>query len=124
MKLFRTAFIEGAYNFQATSFDSSGKVDIVRLEDTEIVLQTQSRSDSFLVTSDIYYPGWEATIDGQSAPLYRTDYVLRGISLPAGSHEVRFEYHPQPFYTGMTVTFLSLLILILWVFRPFPKNNS
>jgi Bacterial membrane protein YfhO len=120
----KTALLEGSYAFQAPSFDPSGKVDIVRLEDTEIVLQTQSLSDSFLVTSDIYYPGWEATIDGQPAPLYRTDYVLRGISLPAGSHEVRFEYHPQPFYTGMTITLLSLLILVLWVFWPFPRNNT
>jgi uncharacterized membrane protein YfhO len=44
--------------------------------------------------------------------------------LPAGSHEVRFEYHPQPFYTGMTITLLSLLILVLWVFWPFPRSNT
>jgi len=118
----KTALVEDSYAFQATSFDPSGKVDIVQLEDTEIVLKTQSASDSFLVTSDIYFPGWEATIDGQPTRLYRTDYILRGISLPAGSHEVRFEYHPKPFYAGVTVTFLSLLILILWVFRPFPRK--
>ncbi len=120
----RTAMIEDSEVFQATAFDPSGKVEIVHLEDTEIVLQTQSLSDSFLVTSDIYYPGWEATLDGEPVPLVRTDYVLRGVALPAGSHEVRFEYHPKSFYTGMTVTVLSLLILILWTFRPFPKFND
>lgn len=120
----KTALIEEAYSFQATSFDPSGKVDVVRLEDTEIVLKTQSASDSFLVTSDIYYPGWEATIDGQPTPLYRTDYVLRGISLPKGSHEVRFKFHSQPFYTGITVTLLSLLILALSVFRTSPRKNT
>jgi len=120
----KSALIEESHPFKATSFDPSGKVDIVRLEDTEIVLQTESPPESFLVTSDIYYPGWQATIDGQPTPLYRTDYVLRGISLPAGSHKVRFEYHPQPFYTGMTVTILSLLTLILWVFCPLPRNRA
>ena len=120
----KTALIEESQAFQTTSLDSSGKVSIVQMEDTEIVLQTQSVSDSFLVTSDIYYPGWEATIDGQPTALYRTDYVLRGIALPAGSHEVRFEYHPQPFYTGTTITILSLLVLILWVFGPFPRNKA
>jgi Bacterial membrane protein YfhO len=118
----KTALVEDSYAFQATSFDPTGKVDIVQLEDTEIILKTQSTSDSFLVTSDIYFPGWEATIDGQPTRLYRTDYILRGISLPAGSHEVRFEYHPKPFYAGVTVTVLSLLILILWVFRPFSRK--
>jgi len=120
----KTALIEEPYVFQATSFDPSGQVDIVRLEDTEIVLQTSSKSDAFLVTSDIYYPGWEATIDGKPTSLYRTDYVLRGIVLPAGSHEVRFEYRPQSFYIGITVTILSLLILILWVFSSFPRSKA
>jgi len=120
----KTALIEEPYTFQATSFDPSGKVDIIQLEDTEIVLQTQSKSDSFLVTSDIYYPGWRATIDGQPARIYRADYVLRGVSLPAGSHQVRFEFHPKPFYIGVTVTILSFVVLIFLIFRPFRRINS
>jgi uncharacterized membrane protein YfhO len=87
-------------------------------------VQTQSASDSFLVTSDIYYPGWEATIDGHPAALYRTDYALRGIALPAGSHEVRFEYRSLPFYTGMAITILSLLVLILWFFCSFSRGKA
>lgn len=120
----KTALIEGSYAFQSTSFDTSGKADIVQLEDTEIVIQTQSGSDSFLVASDIYYPGWEATVDGQPSLLYRTDYVLRGLPLPAGSHEVRFEFHPKPFYTGMTITLLTALILFLSVFWQFRKSEN
>ena len=119
-----TALIEEPNAFQATSFDASGKVDIVKLEDTEIVMQTQSSSDSFLVASDIYYPGWEVTVDGQPSPLYRTDYVLRGLPLPAGSHEVRFEFHPKPFYTGMTITLLTALVLFLSVFRHFRRSKN
>ena len=120
----KIALVEEPFTFGSGSLDPSGKVDIVRLEDTEILLRTQSLSDSFLVTSDIYYPGWEATLDGQSVPIYRTDYVLRGVSLPAGSHEVRFEYHPKPFYAGLIVTFSTLIILILWVFCPFPRRKA
>ena len=114
----KTALIEESDAFQAAAYDPSGKVDIVRLEDTEMVLQTRSQSESFLVTSDIYYPGWEATVDGEPVQLVRTDYVLRGIPLPAGSHEVRFEYHPRSFYTGMTITLFSFIILILWALYP------
>lgn len=118
----KTALIEESYNFHATSFDASGKAVIVQLKDTEIVIQTQSSSDSFLVTSDIYYPGWEATVDGQPSPIYRTDYVLRGLPLPAGSHEVRFVFHPKPFYIGRTITLLTALVLFLSVFRQFRSS--
>jgi hypothetical protein len=120
----KTALVEESDAFQATSFDASGKVDIVQLENTEIVMRTQSTSDSFLVTSDIYYPGWEVTVDGQPSTLYRTNYVLRGLPLPAGSHEVRFEFHPQPFYTGMAITFLSALVLFLGAFRQFRRSKN
>ena len=120
----KTALIEEPYTFQATSFDPTGKVDIIQLEDTEIVFQTQSKSDSFLVTSDIYYPGWRATIDGQPTRIYRADYVLRGVSLPAGSHQVRFEFHPESFYIGVTVTILSFLVLIFLISRTFRRVNS
>ena len=119
-----TALVEGPFAFKTAAFDPSGKVDVVRVKDTEIVLQTQSKSDAFLVASDIYYPGWKATIDGLSVPVHRTDYVLRGISLPAGSHEVRFEYRPQPFYVGLILTLFSLIALIFWVFFPFSRSKS
>jgi uncharacterized membrane protein YfhO len=61
-----------------------------------------------------------ATIDGQPTRIYRTDYVLRGISLSAGSHQVRFEFHPKPFYIGITVTILSFLVLIFFDFTDLP----
>ncbi len=120
----KTALIEEPYALKNASSDPSGRVDIVQLEDTEIVLQTQSMADSFLITSDIYYPGWQATLDGRPVPVYRANYTLRGISLPAGSHEVRFQYRPQSFYIGMTVSIFSLLVLFFWFFRRFSTRNT
>ena len=96
--------MEEGPEFQVAGYDSSGKVDIIELEDTEMIVRTRSNSESFLVTSDIFFPGWQALIDGKLTPLKQVDYILRGVALPAGSHEVRFQYHPTPFYAGLIAT--------------------
>ena len=44
--------------------------------------------------ADTWFPGWKATVDGRSAPIVRTDQLLRGVVLPAGAHTVEFTYVP------------------------------
>ena len=75
-------------------------------------VRVTTKSTVFLVTSDAYYPGWRATIDGAPAQLYRADYALRGVPVSAGTHLVRFEFQPRSFYYGVIVTAISLLGLI------------
>ena len=71
-------------------------------------------SDRIAVFSEIYYPhGWKAFIDGKPADHFRTDYVLRGMVLPAGKHTVTFEFVPQSYKTGNRVSLASSLILVL-----------
>jgi uncharacterized membrane protein YfhO len=63
-----------------------------------------------LVASEIHYPGWEATVDGQRADLYAADYLLRGLVLPAGAHRVEMRYTASAARTG---AFISLACLLL-----------
>ena len=49
---------------------------------------------SLLVLTDVHYPGWKATVDGEPAQIERVDYLLRGVRVPAGSHRVEFSYEP------------------------------
>ena len=74
-------------------------------------VQTSSSSPSFLVTSDVYYPGWRASLDGAPVQLFRADYALRGVQVPAGRHVVKFEFVPRTFYYGAALSALSLLVL-------------
>jgi uncharacterized membrane protein YfhO len=86
-------------------------------------VQTSSSSDAFLVTSDTWYPGWQATIDGAPASIFRANYALRGVRVPAGRHLVRFEYRPKMFYLGTATSVISLLALIGILAIPFVKSR-
>ena len=107
-----TALIEEPLDFKVPSFDASGHVEITQLNDTQIEVKSDSNSESFLVMSDIYYPGWQVSIDDQPAHLYQTNYVLRGVRLPAGSHTVVFEFKPQSFIYGLWISLSSLLVVV------------
>ena len=84
---------------------------VAALTDTTMEVRTFAGSESFLVTSDTWYPGWQATVDGAPASIFRANYALRGIRVPAGRHLVKFEYQPKMFYAGAVVSALSLVAL-------------
>ena len=66
-----------------------------------------------MVFSEIYYPGWEATIDGKPAEIGRVNYVLRAISVPAGKHSVVLSFFPKSVDTTETIAYIAFAILVL-----------
>ncbi len=91
--------------------DPTGYAYVGSLSGTVMEVRTSSASDSFLITSDTWYPGWQATIDGTPASIFRANYALRGVRVPAGRHLVKFEYRPGRLYMGAAISVLSLLAL-------------
>jgi len=61
--------------------------------------------------SDVFYAGWEAEVDGRPAPIFRADYGLRGVYVPAGTHRIRFLYRPASLAWGAALTGAGLLML-------------
>lgn len=75
-----------------------------------------TQGEQFAVFSEIWYgpdKGWEATIDGKPADHIRVNYLLRGMRLPAGKHEVVFEFKPVSYYTGAKIAYVSSILILL-----------
>ncbi|MGH9178733.1 MAG: YfhO family protein, partial [Acidimicrobiales bacterium] len=86
-----------------------------------VTVRTVGPAPSVLVLSDTWFPGWQATVDGRSAPVLRVDHALRGVAVPAGAHVVEFRYRPQSVRLGAAVTALTLVVLVgsgAWAARP------
>ena len=85
---------------------------VVLLNDTTVEVEAYSQQEGFLILSDIFYPGWQASVDDEPVEIHKTDYVLRGIVLPAGSHRVRFEFQSTAFRGGTAISCAALVLLM------------
>jgi hypothetical protein len=114
----RLALVEGPVDFKAQPADPNANAQVISLGAEEMEVRTSSNAPAFLVTSDVLYPGWRATVDGVPAFVYQTDYALRGVPVPAGTHVVRFEFSSRSLYYGAGVSAFSLLLLVGWMLWP------
>jgi hypothetical protein len=85
--------------------------EIKTLNDKDVELETNSNKPSFLVLSEIFYPGWKATVDGEPATIYQTDYVLRGLFLKEGKHLIKFTYEPTRLKLALAIALLSTILI-------------
>jgi len=100
-----------------TATGTAGSGDTVYLtkhDNDEMTYQSKTATPRFAVFSEVYYNrGWKAYIDNNEAPIYRVNYVLRGMALPAGNHSIRFEFHPASYYTGKSIQIVANLLLLI-----------
>jgi hypothetical protein len=75
-----------------------------------INVNVETDRNGILVFSEMFYPGWIATVDDIETPVLRTDYNLRGIYVSAGKHNILMEYKPVPFRRGALITICTLLV--------------
>jgi hypothetical protein len=79
----------------------------------KVAVQAQLDKPGVLVLNDSFHPGWRATVDGVPRPILRANYLVRGVMLPAGPHEVVFSYPPTAgLKWGIVVSLVSLLTLV------------
>ena len=92
------------------------KIELTSYKPNELIYKYSSGGERLAVFSEIYYPaGWKAFIDGAEKSFFRADYVLRGMVVPGGNHEIKFIFEPASYYTGNKISMASSLIFILLV---------
>jgi hypothetical protein len=92
---------------------AADQVTFVRYRASEAILRAQMSCRGMLVLSDTFYPGWRASIDGRAAPIHEVNSGMRGVVVPAGSHEVRFYFRPLSVYLGAALSVLGVLLVLL-----------
>lgn len=90
------------------------KINLVSYQPDELIYKSSAREEKLAVFSEIYYPaGWKSYIDGKESKYFRTNYILRGMIVPAGDHEIKFTFKPASYIIGNKISLVSSLLLIL-----------
>jgi len=100
---------------EAVEQDTASVVTITAYEPNRLTYNVNSGKGGVLVFSEIYYPGWTATVDGEPVELGRVDYVLRAMQIKPGRHEVVLSFFPKSVNTTETIAYISYVILLLVV---------
>jgi hypothetical protein len=113
---------------EAVEQDTNSVVKITAYEPNQLTYTVNSNKGGVIVFSEIYYPGWTATVDGQPAELGRVNYVLRALNVKAGTHKVVLSFFPASVDRTETIAYIAygflLLAILLGVFVTRKRNNS
>lgn len=95
--------------------DSLSTIRLTGYEPNQLVYETSSPKDGVVVFSEIYYPGWTATIDGKPADIARADYILRAMNVPAGKHTIEMRFDPQSLHVTEGIAYGAMALLLIGV---------
>jgi len=98
---------------------AGGSAEITYYRPEEVVIKAAAPCDGWVVLSDTYFPGWKATVDGKKAEIFRANYIFRAVAVNEGSHIIKFVYEPVSYKMGEMVTVVSLLFILVAVFKRF-----
>ena len=100
---------------QSVKQDDTSVVKMIQYKPNNLTYEVKSNKGGVIVFSEIYYPGWTATVDGQPAELGRVNYILRALNVKAGSHKVVLDFHPQSLKNTETVAYIGYGVLALLI---------
>ncbi|MFV8354730.1 YfhO family protein [Flavobacterium sp. XS1P32] len=104
------------FKIKNTAFakDSLATITLATYKPNYLKYTSENTKEGLAIFSEMYYgKGWNAYIDGKSAAHIRADYVLRGLQIPAGKHNIEFKFEPQVIKTGGVITLISSILIVL-----------
>ncbi|MDT7541207.1 MAG: hypothetical protein QOE33_1111 [Acidobacteriota bacterium] len=111
----RTALLEDAPDelpqLPGGELASGSDARVVAYEPSRVVVETNAQTPTLLVVSEMFYPGWEATVDGRAERIHLADFLLRAVPLPSGAHRIEMRYRAPQARNGLIVSVATLLML-------------
>lgn len=110
----RTAILAGEVDGRTTPLDSTSmaRAELNGHTPHTVSWDLETDADRLLVVSEIYYPaGWNAYLDGEEIPIHRVNYLLRGVFIPEGSHELVMRFEPRSYELGYWLTLASTILV-------------
>lgn len=108
--------------------DSTSRVKLVSYMSDNLKYEVSSSKGGVIVFSEVYYPGWTATVDGQPVELGRVDYLLRAVNVAPGKHTVELAFKPKSVTVTETMAYISYAILlgliVLGVYMEWRKKKA
>lgn len=114
-----TVILEEKPNLEPITQDKSflnDSAEIIKYGSNSIEIKSKSEENGILFLSEVYYPGWEAYVDGAKTEVYRADYAFRAIALPKGEHIVKLVYNPKIFRLGLLISLISAMSGVIFCF--------
>ena len=111
----QTAIVDKKYApvIKSLPSDSTATIELVAYEPNYLKYEVNSEKGGTVVFSEIYYPGWKSTIDGQEVAHGRANYILRVMNVPVGKHVVEFRFDPNSLHVTENIALIALGLLLL-----------
>jgi uncharacterized membrane protein YfhO len=103
--------------------EGTSSIKLVSYLPSEIIFEVDLETPQALFISDAYDNGWNAEIDGKSAPLVKANYTLRAVPAPAGKHEIKLAYQPALFGTGLKISIITVIFGTCYFFTIMAKQS-
>jgi hypothetical protein len=126
-----TAVVQSRYQKEISLpvADSTAKIRLIENRNDIILYESESTQPQFAVFSEIWYDrGWRALVDNKELPIIKTNYALRGLSLPPGKHRIEFRFEPKTYSIGNTLvlvcSLLTYALLVAGIIFQVKANNQ
>jgi len=88
--------------------EGKGRIELLRIEPNRLELHVETDAPALLMLSEVFYPGWQAFLDGRPIPIYRTNFAFRGVFVPPGAHDLVFRFQPASLTLGLMLAMAAL----------------
>ena len=103
---------------------ATSEASITQYAPKHITVKTRSTAPGILLLNDRWHPDWKVTVDGQSTPLLRANFLMRGVSVAAGEHTVEYRFDPphQTLWVSLAAVATGLLLVGILILAPKPSS--